>query len=85
MIIFLKSFGNEDVLTHTMTLIERAVFLEPINIKYVCEQAFQCLLLSISDENQLISVKNLIVFSYKSLNRPYVRSSAPLQERYQNG
>jgi hypothetical protein len=41
-----KAFRNEDVLTHTLTLIERAVFLEPTNVEFICEHAFQCLLLS---------------------------------------
>ncbi|XP_054157238.1 tetratricopeptide repeat protein 21B-like [Oppia nitens] len=40
------AFRDEDVLIHTMTLIERAVFLDPTNIVYVCEHAFQCMLLN---------------------------------------
>ncbi|CAG2117267.1 unnamed protein product, partial [Medioppia subpectinata] len=40
------AFRNEDILTHSMNLIERAVFLDPTNIVIICEHAFQCMLLN---------------------------------------
>ncbi|CAG2113462.1 unnamed protein product, partial [Medioppia subpectinata] len=40
------AFRNEEILTHSMNLIERAVFLDPTNIVIICEHAFQCMLLN---------------------------------------
>ncbi|KAI2804077.1 Tetratricopeptide repeat protein 21B [Blomia tropicalis] len=39
------AFRNHNILLHSFSLIERAVFLDPTNIDYICEQATQCILL----------------------------------------
>lgn len=36
---------NKDILTHSLALLERAVFLEPLNIDYNCELGYQCMLM----------------------------------------
>ncbi|XP_027204714.2 tetratricopeptide repeat protein 21B-like isoform X2 [Dermatophagoides pteronyssinus] len=46
------ALNNQNILMHSSSLIERAVFLDPTNIDYICENAFQWALLKRFQESE---------------------------------
>ncbi|KAH7636639.1 tetratricopeptide repeat protein 21b-like [Dermatophagoides farinae] len=46
------ALNNQNILMHSSSLIERAIFLDPTNIDYICENAFQWALLKRFQESE---------------------------------